>query len=549
MCHDAPVPPPPPAWFRLTLLVSGVAMLAYQSLLPEPVATLIASPLAALVTDRQLLTPPDADAALMLAIPLLVGAMLAWTAVRRRAGVPAILWRGAAGAVSSLLVMIWTSFLVPSMWPTAAVLLAGAAVSAWGIRFERFDTGGMGAVLVFVAATATSHFFVPLSAIAGGNSRPVLIGLAVAAVVVVLMRLRPFSWHAPPRFAQGFAALCCAASAIPIAGYFSVDQSVYGCDREDPSLCPYDDPAFTWLERDTEEVYYSVHLDPPRQQVVALARARYCDDGTTATAAFFGLEGGELGRVPIPDCDRAYGAGRPDADRLLPVCASGLQQLDLESRSLTTPPLERFTDFEVETAIERPDGSWFLSGVDQGLVARFDPTTLQEVERFWAADAVHVVTRVKALDFIEPGLFLHQSTTVVQVLDDDFNVRARRETFGANVFSSVDERRQRLYVPDTARQLLRVWTLPELEEVAQVPIRNGAYVAYHSSELGLQAIANFGGSTVDLYDADTLERRGTLEVGPGPRGGVFEPTTRRLIGTSRCGVFSVDLDAALSQAD
>lgn len=535
--------PPPPLWFRALLAATGLGSLAYQRLLPEPVATFAASPLATAWTGRPTATPPDADAFLLAIVPIAVGLILAATALRRKAGVVALLWRGGVGVIGSLLVLIWCSFLVPTLWPTSAVLLAGAAASAWGLRRADLDTGGLGAALLFVAATVTSHFFVPLSNLAGGSLRPVALGLVAGLALWGGMRARPFAWHAPPRLARSFAAFCAAAMATSVAGYFDVDEEVYGCVPPDPADCPYDDPRLTWLERDTDAVYYGLHLDPPRQQVIALARARYCDDGTTATATFFGLDGAVHARVPIPDCDRAYAAGRPDRDRLLPVCASGLQSLDLQNRTLTTPPLERFTDFEAETAIERPDGSWWLSGVDQGLIARFDPVTLQETERWWVADSLHLAGRLEALDFVEPGLFLFASSTSVQVLDADFNLRARRETVGVNVFLAVDPGRRLVYVPDTARRRLRVWTLPELEPHADVPIDEGAYVAFHSPELGLLGTSHFKGSTITLHDADTLEPRGTLQAGPGPRGGVFDPATRRLIATSRCGVFAVDVDA------
>lgn len=535
--------PPPPLWFRAVLVSSGVGLLAYQRLLPEPVATFWSSPLVSVLLDRPMATPPDADAALLGLVPPVVAGLLAATAVRRKAGAVAIAWRAAAGAIGSLLCLIWFAFAMPNLWPTALLLLGGAGLAVWGLRLQSVDSGGLATILLCVVANGASHFFVPLSNLGKpGHGTPWILGVAAAAFTFAVLRLRPFAWHGPPAVARRFAAFCAFAVVTPVAGYFDVGSEAYGCSPPAPGDCPAEGPELTWLQSDTDEVYYGIHVDPPRDQVVALARARYCEDGTTARAAFVGLEDGAVhGVVDMPDCDRAYDAPRPDPDRMVAICASGPQSLDLRNRAYTTPPKDEFTDFEAESAIERSDGSWWVSGVDKGVIARFDPVTLQETGRWWMADNVHLATRLHALDAIEPGLFLFASSSSVMVLGPDFEVRARRETLGINLFLGVDPLRARAYVTDPARKLLRVWSLPDLEPVGTVPLDDGAYFARSSPETGLLAVSYFGGSTVALFDADTLELRRTVEVGPGPRGLDFDLERNRLVGTSRCGIYAAEL--------
>ncbi len=525
---------------------------AYQLLLPQPVTSFLGSPLLTALTGRRMGTHPDADAVLMGLVPLLVGAALAWTAWDRRAGVVAGVWRAVAGVLGSLLCLVWTAFLVPGMWPISTLLLGGAAASVLGSRSERlarFDPGGIAAVLLVVVAPGMGHFFVPLSNLMRGGQHllPLLLGLVAAAVVWGALRARPFPWHGPPTFARLFLAACTLAIVTPVIGDFEVADEAYNCEPPAASECPPEGPGLRWLERGGDEIYYGMHLDPPRDTVVALARARFCEGEGTAKAVFFDLDGAApRTSVDLPGCDRAYYVGRPSPDRMLPVCASGLQSIDLRTRTATAPPISWEDDLEKEAAILRPDGRWWLSGNDQPIIAEFDGETLQETGRLWMADGLHLATRLAALDFIEPGLFLHTSSTTVQVLGGDFSLRARRGTFGVNTWVNVDEARRLAYVPDTARRRLRVWTLPDLEPYADVPIDQGAYVAFHSSELGLTGIAHFHGRTVALYDADTLERRGVLDVGPGPRGADFDVAGRRLVGASRCGVYVADLDPFLT---
>lgn len=540
-----------PWWVRAGLLAVLAGLGWYQLLLPTPVTTFDGSPLMTLLTGRPHATPPDADAVLMGVVPLAVGAGLGWTAWRVRAGLLAGVWRALAGTVCSLLCLIWTAFLLPTMWPASIVLALGASVvvlAAGRAARADIDLGGAAAVLLVVAATGTSHFFVPLSGLSHGgrHALPLVFAGLVAGGAWLGLGRWPVRWHLPERLTRPFVTATVFGVVVAVAGHVEVNLDAYGCAPPSAAECPAEEPGFRWLERGGESVVYSLHLDPPRDTVVALARAKYCQGGTTVTAAFHPVEGGgPIASVALPGCDRAYYAPADGPNALVPVCASGLQRLDLERRTASTPPIDFEDDFETETAIRRPDGDWWLSGIDQTIIATYDGDSLRETGRRWLADGLHLANRLEPLDFIEPGLFLHVSSTAAQVLDGEFRVHARRETVGVTTFVAVDQERRRLYAPDTARRLLRVWTLPELDPVAEVPIDPGAYGAFHSSALGLFGVSHFHGDSVALYDADSLERRATLRVGPGPRGAVFDPARRRLYGASRCGVWSADLGAVL----